>query len=197
MKQSATTYVGYFWSPSAKEGQIREALSDYGATDIKRFEDHTIKPPTFIKVNDFTYAFQEIVNTYGVPMYKEANPAVTTAITFPFLFGVMFGDIGHGGLLMIVGILLCIFNDKIKKTPLAAASSVRYLLLLMGLFGFYNGWIYNEFFAIPLEVFGSCYSEQPSRIETINYSYGFNRTMIDGEYCVYPFGVDPRWFQST
>ena len=37
---------------------------------------------------------QSIVNTYGVPRYREANPALFTAVTFPFLFGVMYGDIG-------------------------------------------------------------------------------------------------------
>jgi V-type H+-transporting ATPase subunit a len=44
--------------------------------------------------------FQLIVNTYGVPRYKEVNPSIFTIITFPFFFSVMFGDIGHG---------LCIF----------------------------------------------------------------------------------------
>jgi len=46
-------------------------------------------------------------------MYKEINPAVFAMVTFPFLFGVMFGDIGHGGMWLIIGTLLCLFNDQI------------------------------------------------------------------------------------
>ena len=52
--------------------------------------------PTHFTVNDFTRSAQEIVETYGTANYKEANPAYFTCVTFPFLFGVMFGDIGHG-----------------------------------------------------------------------------------------------------
>ena len=44
--------------------------------------------PTY-KANAFTGIFQELVDTYGVPRYREANPALFTSVTFPFLFGVM------------------------------------------------------------------------------------------------------------
>lgn len=61
-------------------------------------------PPTFFRLNDFTIPFQEIVNTYGIPRYREVNPGLFTIVFFPFLFGVMFGDIGHGGVLFMFGI---------------------------------------------------------------------------------------------
>ncbi|KAG7341980.1 V-type ATPase subunit [Nitzschia inconspicua] len=68
-------------------------------------------PPTYFVTNKFTYAFQEFVNTYGIPRYREANPALFTAATFPFLFGVMYGDIGHGMFLFLNGLSL-IWNEK-------------------------------------------------------------------------------------
>ena len=40
------------------------------------------------------------MDTYGVPRYQEINPGLFTIITFPFLFGVMYGDIGHASLLL-------------------------------------------------------------------------------------------------
>lgn len=71
--------------------------------------------PSFFETNDVTAPFQEIVNTYGVPMYKEVNPAIFTIVTFPFLFGVMFGDIMHGSMLLIFAIILC-FSERKPNT---------------------------------------------------------------------------------
>lgn len=74
----------------------------------------------------------------------------------------------------------------------------------MGIFAFYNGFIYNEFFAIPLEIFGSCYkeaivvvgNEKTGHDDAKNQDiytpkqFGFERKPD----CVYTLGVDPRWF---
>jgi len=144
-------YIGYFWSPCESEETIRMNLSNHPSTDLQRFENHCIKPPTFIKSNDFTEVFQEIVNTYGIPMHKEINPAVFAIVTFPFLFGVMFGDVGHGFLWFFIGTVLCIMNSSLKKNAgMEGALKLRYLFLMMGLFSMFTGLIYNEFFAIPL-----------------------------------------------
>ena len=43
------------------------------------------------------------------------NPAVFSVITFPFLFGVMFGDIGHGFMMSMAAALLCMFEVRLAK----------------------------------------------------------------------------------
>lgn len=133
-----------------------------------------------------------IVDTYGTPGYKEVNPAIFTIITFPFLFGVMFGDIGHGGMMFLLSGLLCLFAEPIKRNApgLELLVRIRYLLLLMGLFAFFNGWIYNDFVSIPIVGFGgSCYSHA-------NYTEPGGHPGVWGIQqpgCVYPMGVDPAW----
>jgi V-type H+-transporting ATPase subunit a len=79
---------------------------------FKEIKDHTLTPPTSFQLNDFTWSFHEIVVTYGTPNYREVNPTVFNIVTFPFLFGIMFGDIGHGALLMMLAIYLCLRNER-------------------------------------------------------------------------------------
>ncbi len=88
----------------------------------------------------------------------EANPAVITIVTFPFFFGMMFGDMGHGSIIMFFGLILMIFNDKLKNGSMKSVLPLRYLLFLMGFMATYCGAIYNEFFAIPTNLFGTCYN---------------------------------------
>lgn len=87
------------------------------------------------------------------------NPSIFTTITFPFFFGVMFGDIGHGGLLFGLGLYLVFNDDWIRKGSyfLRMLSRLRYMIILMGFFAFYCGWIYNDLIGFNYNFFGSCY----------------------------------------
>ena len=126
--------------------------------------------------------YQDIVDTYGIPLYKEVNPALFACVTFPFLFGIMFGDIGHGAVLLLVGIILCLFEPCLRPRfpQLSMFFRIRYLLLLMGVFSTFAGLIYNDFMSIPLFLRDSCYNLRSGK-----------KRQAD---CVYPFGVDPAWY---
>ena len=98
------------------------------------------------------------VDTYKFATYGEINPAVFQIVTFPFLYAVMFGDWGHGSLFLLLGIVLCLFDSKLSRMPsMEMLYMSRYFWLMMGFFSVYMGLVYNEFFAIPVDFFGSCY----------------------------------------
>ena len=181
MEESGNILLGGIWVPTAKVGLLYSSLPSF--VSIRETEGDS-KPPTHFEMNAFTAPFQEIVNTYGVPRYQEVNPALYAIPIFPFLFGVMFGDIGHGGVLL--SFALWITYSEAGKKLLPDVYAYRYLMLLMGIFSFYSGWIYNEFFSIPLNVFGSCYGEAAHEEEA---------EKIEG--CVYPFGFDPKWIRAS
>jgi len=133
-----------------------------------------------------------------VPRYREINPGLFTVATFPFLFGVMFGDIAHGLLFFIFGSYLCYYAEDIKKktgTMLYEIIPFRYLIIMMGFFAFYCGLIYNDMTSISLNLFGSCYD--PNTSDTSKYINNVNANTTDilrtSNDCVYPFGIDPIW----
>jgi V-type H+-transporting ATPase subunit a len=150
--------------------------------------------PTFQKTNDFTSAFQGIVDMYGIARYQEVNPGLFTIITFPFLFGVMFGDVGHGLILLAasLGLLGCWKFIKRPSETLQAALDQKWLILLMSLFSIYCGFMYNEFFSLPMGLFPSnwSYTNEDRPFITREHDTAFQ---VDPNY-VYPFGVDPVRF---
>ena len=188
---------GRVWIPQNKLDLIEQTLNNLfkdkenkinaSLTDIEN--ETNINPPTLIITNEFTSVPQMIVDTYGTPRYKEINPGYFTIITFPFLFGVMFGDIGHSLFLLCLSIYLFIQNKSLSKSSnsmVQVLAQSRYFILLMGFFALYCGLLYNDFLSVPI-YFSSCYNK-----------FGKSGEYLDKKKdCKYKFGVDPVWIISN
>uniref|UniRef100_A0A672LDE6 V-type proton ATPase subunit a n=1 Tax=Sinocyclocheilus grahami TaxID=75366 RepID=A0A672LDE6_SINGR len=169
-------------------------------------------PPTYNKTNKFTSGFQSIVDAYGISNYREINPAPYTIITFPFLFAVMFGDLGHGVLMTCAALYLVLRESRLiaQKNDNEMFNMVfagRYIILLMGIFSVYTGIIYNDCFSKSLNVFGSGWSVRPMFGEKggnwTSKTLDDNRVLqldpavpkvFNGPY---PIGIDPIWNIAT
>lgn len=124
--------------------------------------------------------------------------ALYTIITFPFLFAIMFGDTGHGIILFLFGLFMVVQEEKIQAIKAKGEIANiffggRYIILLMGLFSIYTGFVYNDVFSLSMNIFQSSW--------TINYS---NDTAWDNEHLQlnpttdysdtpYFIGLDPAW----
>ncbi|CAG2113656.1 unnamed protein product [Medioppia subpectinata] len=205
------------WCPSDRLDAVRHALrigTDRSGSAVPSILNrvHTQEtPPTFNRTNKLTTGFQAIVDAYGVANYREVNPAPYTIITFPFLFAVMFGDAGHGIIMFLFALWMVL-----KERQLAAQKSNneiwltffngRYIILLMGMFSIYTGFMYNDVFAKSLNIFGSQYfSPPPTQLPfPLNVTYPDLRKFNDKSLLLdplnhthtrypYPFGMDPIW----
>ncbi|XP_054726243.1 V-type proton ATPase 116 kDa subunit a 1 isoform X2 [Anastrepha obliqua] len=160
-------------------------------------------PPTYNRTNKFTKAFQALIDAYGVASYREMNPAPYTIITFPFLFAVMFGDLGHGSIMALFGLWMIR-----KEKGLAAQKTTneiwniffggRYIIFLMGVFSMYTGLIYNDVFSKSLNIFGSHWHVNYNKTTVLNNKHlQLNPSTIDYEGDPYPIGMDPVWQVAT
>ncbi|XP_072034787.1 V-type proton ATPase 116 kDa subunit a 1-like isoform X2 [Amphiura filiformis] len=205
------------WCPVQDLDKIQMALrrgterSGSSVPSILNRMDTTEAPPTFNKTNKFTEVFQGIVDAYGVANYREVNPAPYAIITFPFLFSVMFGDLGHGFIMFLFGLWMVLFEKKLIKLAQDDIFGMfyggRYIIMLMGLFSMYSGFIYNDIFSKSLNIFGSAWNV--SKMEWYNTTkFPPNEPMktildqdgllqLDAAKCYrgtpYPFGIDPIW----
>uniref|UniRef100_A0A8R1HVP5 V-type proton ATPase subunit a n=1 Tax=Caenorhabditis japonica TaxID=281687 RepID=A0A8R1HVP5_CAEJA len=204
------------WVPEADIGQVKNSLHmgtvHSGSTVpaiLNEMETHKY-PPTYFKLNKFTQGFQNIVDAYGIANYREVNPAPWTIISFPFLFAVMFGDAGHGIIMLLAASAFVIFEKKlismkIKDEIFNTFFGGRYVVLLMGMFAIYTGFIYNDFYSKSVNIFGSSWVNpyKPELLvamekQGLDTDSELSLTMPPDtaflhDYGPYPFGVDPVW----
>lgn len=94
-------------------------------------------PPTKLKNPKPLRPFEMFIKMYGLPAYNEFDPTVFVALTYAFIFGWMFGDVGQGLCLAVGGFALYAW----KKINLAAI--VGYAGIFSTLFGFLFGSIFG------------------------------------------------------
>ncbi|MBQ4366129.1 MAG: ATPase [Clostridia bacterium] len=97
------------WIPAKGEERLREKLLRYPefVVEIEDPEkDSTVTPPTRLKNFVAFRPFKYFVEMYGVPSYHDIDITAFVAITYTLLFGIMFGDMGQGLLLILIGLLM-------------------------------------------------------------------------------------------
>lgn len=124
-KEDATRFI----DETKADGKMRVLLENP--------EDNiSATPPTKLKNPKIFKPFQMFVEMYGLPAYHELDPTVFIALTYTFMFGAMFGDVGQGLVLTIGGFVLY----RLKKMNLAAIVS------LAGVWSTFFGFMYGSVF---------------------------------------------------
>ena len=104
------TFYLTFWADEETEKKIQSCIK--GDAEYKMIAEEpeklgdAVEIPTKLKNLCVFKPFEEFVKMYGVPRYNEIDPTPFLAIVYTILFGMMFGDVGHGVCLMLIGILL-------------------------------------------------------------------------------------------
>lgn len=143
-----------------EEGELKEDLEE--KADLREIT------PTIMKNFSLVKPFETLTRMYGTPTYSEIDPTPVIAFTFPLLFGLMFGDIGHGLVLIIAGLLGALLLRKRGKNVI----SLSWIIFFCGWAAFFVGFLYGEFFgAHKISLFGKLlwdFEENPIIIPILN-----------------------------
>ncbi|KAG9391739.1 V-type ATPase, V0 complex, 116kDa subunit family [Carpediemonas membranifera] len=148
-------------------------------------------PPTYFRTNKFTKAFQGISDAYGQCTYGEVNPGMFYLFTYPFLFAVMFGDVMHGSVVLLMALLMIWKEKPMLKNGVHDALDMifkgRYVILLLGIFSMIVGLIYNEYFGLPIPYPDSPYTISNHEVNPTNIDIG------NLHFKAPVFGMDYNW----
>ena len=140
-----TLITGWVPEPDAKRvtDRLQEITDGRCAVETLSPEQvPDVKVPVLMRHSWFLRPFEMLVSGYGTPTYHDLEPTLFVAITYMLMFGMMFGDAGHGLVLLLAGLGI-VFSSKQGKTR-----DVGTLVSLAGAASIFFGLIYGSFFGL-------------------------------------------------
>jgi V/A-type H+-transporting ATPase subunit I len=100
--------------------------------------------PIALKHGRFAKTFQPLVLSYGAPPYGTIDPTPITAFFFALIFAIMFGDVGQGAILLLLGI---VFSSKWGMRAFPDMKAYGGPLKLLGPLSMVTGFLYGGVFS--------------------------------------------------
>ena len=168
---SGEYYILYGWmSKKDAEKLQREIAMDEKVNCVEEEPGNDVrsKPPTKLKNPAILKPFELFVEMYGLPAYHEMDPTLFIALTYTFMFGVMFGDVGQGACLILGGTLLY----KFKNMRLAGVVAVA------GIWSVVFGFLYGSFFGFEDAIPALWMKPMDNIMDTLMLAIGFGAGLI-------------------
>jgi V/A-type H+-transporting ATPase subunit I len=122
----------------------RVAVRSFNPEEIPAVQNGKEKVPVSLDHGTFVKGFEGVVFSYGAPLYGTIDPTPFVAVFFTVLFGIMFGDLGQGFVLLLAGFLTGTRGPKF----LAGFRKYSVPLIAVGIssmvMGFLNGEVFTH-----------------------------------------------------
>jgi V/A-type H+-transporting ATPase subunit I len=94
------------WAPAQALPTLAASLAEVGAAAAPLPRPRGVDPPTAGALTPARRAFAPLVEAYGTVPYADVDPSILAGISYAVMFGAMFGDVGHGAILLAAGFLI-------------------------------------------------------------------------------------------
>ena len=126
------------WIPNKNREEFLQGL-EHATVTFLPFEGEA---PVLLETPLAFKPFEKLITSFAYPRYGEINPVVPFALSFLLIFGIMFGDVGHGLILAIIGKTVkrvsTKFSDLGQVYYLSGLSSIVFGLLYGSIFGLHD-----------------------------------------------------------
>lgn len=177
------------WAPTSELPALSQRLAAVGAAAVELRRPLLVEPPTLLRPRRAIRPFQPLVATYGATRYADVDPTPFAAVSFVLMFGMMFGDVGHGVALAVVGLLL-----RRSRSPwLAGARALWPFALAGGLAAAAFGALYGECFG-PTRIVPALWLEPLDEpVKLLGAGLGAGGLLLAVSYAI---GVLNRWREA-
>jgi V/A-type H+/Na+-transporting ATPase subunit I len=174
------------WAPVAALPRLADRLAPVGGAVVELPVPVGGDPPTLLAVDGGGSVLRPLVETYATVPYRDVDPTWFAAAAYVVMFGMMFGDVGDGALLVAAGLWL-----RVSRHPrLGGVRRVWSLVVALGLSAALFGALYGEFFG-PTGVVPELWLrplEEPTRLLAAGIGVGAGLLAA-----AYGLGVVNRW----
>ncbi|MGH8866425.1 MAG: V-type ATPase 116kDa subunit family protein [Actinomycetes bacterium] len=175
------------WTPTDQVGPLTERLAEVGGGVVPLATPRGVDPPTLLRDGgELRRAFTPLVETYATVPYADIDITLLAGVGYVFMFGMMFGDAGHGALLLLAGLLIRFGGLR----RLVRFRQVWPFAVGAGLAAIAFGVLYGEFFG-PTSVLPVIWLDpldQP--VTLLATALGVGAVLLAGAYVV---GTVNRW----
>ncbi len=175
------------WSAATDVAPLAARLADAGGGVVALGAPRGLDPPTLMRSRGAVRrSFSPLVRTYATVPYSDVDPTVLAGLAYVVMFGMMFGDVGHGALVVLAAVLM-----RLGRPPsLARFRPVWPFIALSGLAAMAFGLLYGEFFGPTgvVPVLWLAPLEEPVRL--LEAALAVGAVLLGGAYVV---GTVNRW----
>jgi len=139
------------WLPDSRQTEfvqdLNEATQNRAIVDLipaeklEQVQNGGVEVPVKLQNPAFFKPFEMLTAVYGLPKYQSIDPTPVLGISFLLMFGLMFGDVGHGIVLALLGLWLTFKTTK--DSIRSAGRLVLYAGCVSMLFGFLFGSVFG------------------------------------------------------
>jgi V/A-type H+-transporting ATPase subunit I len=101
------------WCARQDLAALRGRVAHLGAAVVELARPTGVQPPTrLVTSGPVSRPFSPLISTYATVPYRDLDPTIPAGLAYVLMFGMMFGDVGHGLLLVAAGVALAVGRPR-------------------------------------------------------------------------------------